>query len=149
MIELCFKTPHLKYEQQKIIKIATKNCGGLHEKIFKLQNEIKTHKVQLKKESEYQKKHLAHSVGSVQKNITNKTFTVRRTLKVLTDNQKFYNSEMYGIETSQYSFYVQDLISKALLQERLIPRNGKEPSVTKLIEITTYGEEFLKYLEEN
>lgn len=131
------------------IKIATKNCGGLHEKVFKIQNEIKAHKTQLKKETEHQKNGYANNVSREQKNIADKTSIVRRDLKKLADNQKYYNSEVYGIEFSQYSFYVQDLISKALLQERLIPRNGKEPPVTKLIEITTYGDEFLKYIKEN
>ena len=34
------------------MKIATKKCEGLHEKVFKLQNEVKEHKIQLKKERE-------------------------------------------------------------------------------------------------
>jgi len=132
----------------KDIRITTKNCGGLHERVFKLQNEIQAHKTQLKKELEHQKNGFANSVSREQKNISEKNTLLKTNLNILADNQQFNNSKAYGIEFSQYSFYLQDLISKALLQERLIPRYGKEPPVTKIIEITTYGEEFLKYIEE-
>lgn len=131
------------------IKKATKNCGGLHEEIFKLQNEIKSHKAQLKKELEHQKSGYANNVSQEKTSISAKTKIINSELRILANNQQVYNHKVYGIEFSQYSFYVQDLISKALLQERLIPTNGKEPPVTKIIEITIYGEEFLKYIEEN
>lgn len=130
------------------IKIATRNCEGLHEKIFKLQNEVKDHKIQLKKEEDYKQNGYANSFESEQQTVAEKSFTIQKSLNILVENQKFYNSDTYGIESSKYSFYVQDLISKALLQERLIPRNGKEPAVTQVIEITVYGEEFLGFLEE-
>lgn len=130
------------------IRFATKNCGGVHEKIYKIQNEIKKHKVQLKKELEYRKNGFANNVLTEQKFIAEKEAFVRNKMQILIENQKYYNSDAYGVTHSQYKFYVQDLISKALLQERLIPRNGKEPPVTQIIEISNYGEGFLNFLEE-
>lgn len=130
------------------IRIATKNCGGIHEKVYKIQNEIKKHEVQLKKELGHQENGFANNVPSEQKFIAKKKSIARKKMQILIENQKYYNSDVYGIEHSQYKFYVQDLISKALLQERLIPRNGKEPPVTQIIEISNYGEEFLNFLEE-
>lgn len=133
----------------KDIRIATKNCSKHHEKVFNLQNEIQAHKTQLQEELEQQKNGNANNVSREQKNISEKNSLVKNSLSILADNQQFYNSMAYGIEVSQYSFYIQDLTSKALLQERLIPINGKVPPVAKIIEITTYGEEFLKYIEGN
>lgn len=148
-LDIISKLDEVQIRILKDIKIATKNCGGLHEKIFKLQNEIEKHKKRLFKELAPQKKGYANHVEKEQNNISEKTLIVNDNLKILVDNQQYYNSNVYGLELSQYSFFVQDLISKALLQERLIPRNGKEPPVSKLIEITIYGIEFLKYIEEN
>lgn len=125
----------------KDIKIATKNCGGLHEKVFKLQNEISFQKTK-------KNKTLNSLDGNNQIIISEKNNELKKALKILASNQKYYDSSIYNIDQNQYMFYIQDLISKALLQERLIPRYGKEPPVIKIIEISTYGEEFLHFIED-
>lgn len=133
----------------KDIKVVTENCKGLHELVFKLQNEIMSHRTQLREQLERQEKGYANNVRKEEEEISTKSLILQESLEKLSGNQKYYNSEVNGISFSQYSFYIQDLISKALLQERLIPINGKEPPVEKIIEITTYGIEFLKFIEEN
>lgn len=118
------------------IQIATENCGGLHEKVYKLQNEINFFS---NKKQKSNKDELI---------LSEKNDILRRTLNTLATNQKYYDPRNYGLDLSQYQFYTQDLISKALLHERLIPRNKIEPAVTKIIEISTYGKEFLHFIED-
>jgi hypothetical protein len=127
------------------IKIATKNCGGLHEKVFKLQDEISKIENDLSQNKKSDNERLI--VLSLQQSKTEKENRLKILLNILVDNQRYYNSDNYGITHNQYVFYLQDLISKALLQERLIPRKIKAPFVTKIIELTTYGDEFLNFIQ--
>ena len=57
----------------------------------------------------------------------------------------------YDVSDSEYSFLIQDLMSKALLYTRGfgLGHAGPTPGPSALVEVTELGKEFIRFLEEN
>lgn len=61
--------------------------------------------------------------------------------------QEFQLSKNYDLEKSEYTFLIQDLISKSLLYDAGVGRFDVKPF--EIVLITDYGSSFVKYISEN
>lgn len=148
-------TTNLSHIQIRILLTFAKNKVKVDKqmnKIILLEGKIQTAK---QKVNEFEKK---AKVGAITLNESilgateEKDSILREKIKVeqkLKEFKRYKNADYYKIDTSEFMYYQRDLISKGLLLEIFTIQMGSSSSEDSEKEITSFGEKYIKFIEQS
>ncbi|WCC46232.1 hypothetical protein [Tenacibaculum finnmarkense] len=108
------------------------------------ETELSKHKQNIKKEIEKAKNGKPNQLAVFQRKEGELVLNVIKKQEDLVYHNKYRNSKYYDLNNGNFSFFIQDLVSKSLLFDEMIGAIGHENN--KIMDLTDFGKDFIDFI---